>query len=205
MTMADKDAVQEVMEAFTEFKKTNDANLQKRSADLDAKLDKINAALDKHETTNQQIVLIGQQNKAIQEQVDAIEKIANRAGLGGAADPQAKAAQEYMDAFNRVLRKGAGDRDPADMALLRERSAALVKGDDASAGYLLAPPDMQKEIIKNIIEMTPIRALATVRSIGVGSLKMPRKTGNGSALRVGETGPRQYRRSDLRHAGVLRA
>jgi HK97 family phage major capsid protein len=190
MTMADKDAVQEVMEAFTEFKKTNDANLQKRSADLDAKLDKINAALDKHETTNQQIVLIGQQNKAIQEQVDAIEKIANRAGLGGAADPQAKAAQEYMDAFNRVLRKGAGDRDPADMALLRERSAALVKGDDASAGYLLAPPDMQKEIIKNIIEMTPIRALATVRSIGVGSLKMPRKTGNGSALRVGETGPR---------------
>lgn len=188
--MADKDAVQEVMEAFTEFKKTNDANLQKRSADLDAKLDKINAALDKHETTNQQIVLIGQQNKAIQEQVDAIEKIANRAGLGGAADPQAKAAQEYMDAFNRVLRKGAGDRDPADMALLRERSAALVKGDDASAGYLLAPPDMQKEIIKNIIEMTPIRALATVRSIGVGSLKMPRKTGNGSALRVGETGPR---------------
>jgi HK97 family phage major capsid protein len=190
MTMADKDAVQEVMEAFTEFKKTNDANLQKRSADLDAKLDKINAALDKHEATNQQIVLIGQQNKAIQEQVDAIEKIANRAGLGGAADPQAKAAQEYMDAFNRVLRKGAGDRDPADMALLRERSAALVKGDDASAGYLLAPPDMQKEIIKNIIEMTPIRALATVRSIGVGSLKMPRKTGNGSALRVGETGPR---------------
>jgi HK97 family phage major capsid protein len=190
MTMADKDAVQEVMEAFTEFKKTNDANLQKRSSDLDAKLDKINAALDKHEATNQQIVLIGQQNKAIQEQVDAIEKIANRAGLGGAADPQAKAAQEYMDAFNRVLRKGAGDRDPVDMALLRERSAALVKGDDASAGYLLAPPDMQKEIIKNIIEMTPIRALATVRSIGVGSLKMPRKTGNGSALRVGETGPR---------------
>lgn len=185
--MADKDAVQEVMEAFTEFKKTNDANLKKHSSDLDAKLDKINAALDKHEGASQQLLMIEKQNKAMQDQLDSIEKIANRAGLGGATDPQAKAAQEYMDAFNRVMRKSASDRNPADMQILRDRSAALVKGDDASAGYLLAPPDMQKEIIKNIIEMTPIRALATVRTIGVDSLKMPRKIGNGSASRVGET------------------
>jgi HK97 family phage major capsid protein len=187
MTMADKDAVQEVMEAFTEFKQTNDANLKKQSAELNEKLDKINKVFDKHEEGNQKLVLIEQQNKAMQEQLDSIEKIANRAGLGGASDPQAKAAQEYMDAFNRVMRKSAGDRDPADMQMVRERSAALVKGDDASAGYLLAPPEMQKEIIKNIIEMTPIRALATVRTIGSDSLKMPRKIGNGAASRIGET------------------
>ncbi|TQK10243.1 phage major capsid protein [Herbaspirillum sp. SJZ107] len=188
--MADKDAAQEVMEAFNEFKRTNDANLQKRSADLDAKLDKINAALDKHEANSQQLTLIEKQNKAIQDQVDAIEKIANRAGLGGNSDPAAKAAQEYMEAFNRVMRKPSGDRDPVDMAMVRERQAALIKTDDASAGYLLAPPEMQKEIIKNVIELTPMRALATVRSIGVGSLKMPKKTGNGSASRVGETAQR---------------
>jgi HK97 family phage major capsid protein len=187
MTMADKDAVTEVMEAFTEFKKTNDANLQKQSAALDEKLDNINKVFDKYEPMNQQLVMIEKQNKAMQDQLDSIEKIANRAGLGGASDPQAKAAQEYMDAFNRVMRKSAGDRDPADMQMVRERSAALVKGDDASAGYLLAPPEMQKEIIKNIIEMTPIRALATVRTIGSDSLKMPRKIGNGAASRIGET------------------
>lgn len=184
--MADKDPVVEVLTAFEEFKKTNDANLIKRSAAHDEKLDKISATLDKFEPLSQQLVMIEKQNKAMQDQVDAIEKIANRAGLGGEADPQAKAAREYMDAFNRVMRRQAGDRDPADMQIIKERSAALVKGDDASAGYLLAPPDMQKEIIKNIIEMTPIRALATVRTIGVGSLKMPRKVGNGSASRVGE-------------------
>lgn len=188
--MADKDAVQEVMEAFTEFKKANDENEKKRSAALDEKLDKINKVFDKHEESNQKLVLIEKQNKAMQDQLDAIEKIANRAGLGGQADPQAKAAQEYMDAFNRCMRRQAGDRDPADLQIIKDRSAALVKGDDASAGYLLAPPEMQKEIIKNIIEMTPIRTLATVRSIGVGSLKMPRKTGNGSASRVGEIQPR---------------
>jgi len=188
--MADKDAVAEVMEAFTEFKKTNDANQNKRSSELDAKLDKINAALDKYENSNQQLTLIEKQNKAMQDQLDSIEKIANRAGLGGAADPQSKAAQEYMDAFDRVMRKAPENRNPTDLTLLRDRSAALIKTDDASAGFLLAPPEMQKDIIKNVIELTPIRALATVRSIGVGSLKMPKKVGNGSATRIGETARR---------------
>jgi len=185
--MADKDAVQEVMEAFTEFKNTNDANLKKHSADLDAKLEKINAALNKHEDTNQKLVLIDQQNKAMQQQLDAIEKIANRAGMGGADGEKAKAAREYLDAFNRVLRASPENRNAADMSLIRERSNALVKGDDASGGYLLAPPDLQADIIKNVIEMTPIRSLATVRTIGGPSLKMRKKTGNGSATRVGET------------------
>lgn len=188
--MADKDPVLEVMSAFEEFKKTNDANLKTRSAAHDEKLDKITATLDKFEGQSQQLVLIDKQNKAMQEQLDNIEKIANRAGLGGDADPQAKAAKEYLAAFDRVMRRPAGDRDPADLEVIKNRSAALVKGDDTSAGYLLAPPDMQKEIIKNVIEMTPMRSLATVRSIGVDSWKAPKKTGSGAALRVGERAPR---------------
>lgn len=184
--MADKDPVVEVMSAFNEFKEANDANLKKHSAALEEKITNINKVFDKFEPLNQQVTLIEKQNKAIQDQIDAIEKIANRAGLGGDKDPQAKAAQEYMDAYNRVMRKQVGDRDPADVEIIKARSAALVKGDDVSAGYLLAPPEMQMDIIKNIIDMTPIRSLATVRSIGGPSLKMPKKIGNGSARRVGE-------------------
>jgi HK97 family phage major capsid protein len=107
--------------------------------------------------------------------------------MGGADGEKAKAAREYLDAFNRVLRASPENRNAADMSLIRERSNALVKGDDASGGYLLAPPDLQADIIKNVIEMTPIRSLATVRTIGGSSLKMRKKTGNGSATRVGET------------------
>jgi HK97 family phage major capsid protein len=188
--MAEKDPVTEVMEAFNEFKRTNDENLKKRSSDLDAKLDKINSALDKHEGQNQQLVLIEKQNKAMQEQLDAIEKIANRAGLGGAADPQAKAAQEYLAAFDRVMRRPSDARDAADMSLIRERQAALIKTDDGSAGYLLAPPDLQKDITKNIIEMSPMRSLATVRTIGVDSFKKPKKVTSGAASRIGETAQR---------------
>lgn len=185
--MAEKDPVQEVMGAFSEFKEANDANLKKQSAALEEKLDKINKVFDKYEPMNQQLVIIEKQNKAMQDQLDAIEKIANRAGLGGDADPQAKAAREYLAAFDRVARRPAGDRDPADMETLKNRSAALVKGDDAGAGYLLAPPDMQKEIMKNVIEFTPMRALATVRTISAPSWKGVRKTGNGAAFRIGET------------------
>ncbi|WP_211172425.1 phage major capsid protein [Massilia forsythiae] len=185
--MADKDAATEVMEAFTEFKKTNDANLKKHSSDLEAKLDKINAALDKHEDGSQKLVLIEKQNKAMQDQLDAIEKIANRAGLGGAGGEQAKAVREYLDAYDRVMRKSPENRNADDMKLIRDRSNALVKGDDTSGGYLLAPPDLQADIMKDVIEMTPIRSLATVRTIGGPSLKMRKKVGNGSATRVGET------------------
>jgi HK97 family phage major capsid protein len=188
--MAEKDPVQEVMGAFEEFRKANDENQKKHSAALDEKIDKINKVFDKYEPMNQQLVMIEKQNKAMQEQLDSIEKIANRSGLGGVADPQAKAAQEYLAAFDRMMRRPSGDRDPADVELVKNRSAALVKGDDASAGYLLAPPEMQKEIIKNVIEMTPMRSLATVRTIGGDSWKSPKKTGSGSALRVGERAPR---------------
>jgi HK97 family phage major capsid protein len=125
----------------------------------------------------------------MQEQLDRVETVLNRPELGG-IDASAKEAKEYMAAFNRLLRKPSDARDSADISLVSKRQAALVKSDDAGAGYLLAPPEMQSEIIKNVIELTPMRTLATVRTIGVGSLKQPKKTGSGSATRVGERSPR---------------
>lgn len=185
--MADKDAVQEVMEAFTEFKKANDENEKKRSAALDEKLDKINKVFDKYEETNQKLTMAEQQNKAMQEQMDRVETILNRQSLGGAGgDAKAKDRAEHLAAFDRVMRKPSADRSPEDMVII-QRQNALVTSNDAGAGYLLAPADMQAEIIKNIIEQTPIRSLATVRTIGGPSLKQPKKTGSGAASRVGET------------------
>jgi HK97 family phage major capsid protein len=66
----------------------------------------------------------------------------------------------------------------------------LIKGNDAGAGYLLAPPEMQKDIIKDVVQMTPMRAICTVKTIGSQSYKRPKRTGTLSATRVGETGTR---------------
>jgi HK97 family phage major capsid protein len=186
--MADKDAAQEVMEAFSEYKRTNDANQKKRDDNLEAKLANIDKHLDKFEAANQKLTMAEQQNKAMQEQMDRVETILNRQDLGGAGggDAKAKDRAEHSAAFDRVMRKPSSDRKPEDMTIIH-RQNAMVTSNDAGAGYLLAPADMQAEIIKNIIEMTPIRSLATVRTIGGPSLKQPKKTGSGAASRVGET------------------
>jgi len=70
---------------------------------------------------------------------------------------------------------------------LHYHNTKSLKADDISAGYLLAPPEMETMIIKKIIETTPIRSLATVRTIGGDSLKQPKKLTSGSAARIGET------------------
>lgn len=191
--MADpKDAVTQVMEAVTELRASNDKLLAAKAdgkavADLEAKVDKINVALDKFEPLNQQITLATQQQKAMQEQLDKIETALNRpGGLGGADKDEAK---KMAAAFDRVMRKPAQDRDPADLELCK-RMNTLIKGNDAGAGYLLAPAEMQRDIIKNIVEISPMRTICRVIQIGSQSYKAPKRTTAATATRVGETGTR---------------
>lgn len=176
------------MNAFEEFKKTNDENIKKHDTVLEDKLDKINKTLDTFEPLNQHITQLQNSQKAMQEQMDKVEKILNRPrpGKEGLEDDA-----EYNVAFEHCIRRAPDRRDAAHVDLINKRRAALVKGDDAGAGYLLAPPDVNREIIKDIIEMSPMRSLATVRVIGGESLKQPKRTATaGAATRVGETQPR---------------
>jgi HK97 family phage major capsid protein len=189
----DKDAVTQVMEAFTEFKSSNDKLLAAKAdgkavGDLTAKVEKISDALDKFEPMNQAVTLAGQQQKAMQEQLDRVETILNRpGGMGG--DKGKEEAAKMAAAFDRVMRKPASDRDPKDMEALRHMNT-LVKGNDTGAGYLLAPPEMQRDIIKNIVEISPMRSICRVITIGSQSYKAPKRTGTATATRVGETGSR---------------
>jgi HK97 family phage major capsid protein len=171
------------MQAFNQFKEANDANLKQHSSDLEAKIAKISTVLDAHESVNQKLTLQEAQAKAQQEQLDRIEELINRPGSGVAAEDHKKVAH----AFDRVMRRPAHERDRNDLEVINKYTNSLVKADDISAGYLLAPPEMETMIIKKIIENTPIRALATVRTIGGDSLKQPKKLTSGSAARIGET------------------
>lgn len=191
----EKDPVTVVMEAFTEFKASNDKLLAAKAdgkaiGDLTAKVEKINDALDRFEPMNQQITLAGQQQKAMQEQLDTIEKTLNRPGALGGGDKGKEEQNAIAAAFDRVMRKPSDRRDPQDVQIVVKYMNTLTKGDDTAAGYLLAPPDMQREILKNIVEMSPIRSIATVRTIGVESYKRPKRTTAATATRVGETGTR---------------
>lgn len=192
--MAEKDAVTTVMEAFNEFKASNDKLLAAKAdgkavGDLTAKVEKISDTLDKFEPLNEKATLAAQQQKAMQDQLDRLETILNRPGGMGGGDAEKKAAAEAMALFDRLLRRPSSEHSPEDRKAAQHMNT-LIKGNDAGAGYLLAPPEMQKDILKNIVEMTPMRSICRVITIGSQSYKRPKRTGTMSATRVGETGSR---------------
>lgn len=76
---------------------------------------------------------------------------ANGGAAGGVKDP------EYSDAFRAHFRKG-------------EVQANLNKGADAEGGYL-APNEWDRTITDKLIEVSPMRQLATVQNISVASFR----------------------------------
>jgi HK97 family phage major capsid protein len=188
-----ENALDAVMSAFGEFKAANDANLKARDVVLEDKIGKISASLDRFEDMNTKLVNAQNAAKAMQEQVDRVEAVLNRKdfGKGGVLGDVSKDEIEYREAFNRAIRKAPDDRRPEDVAALNQRKAALIKADDTAAGYLVAPSEMMTGIIKDIVEISAIRSMATVVAIGSQSLKMVKRTATaGAATRVGEQGTR---------------
>jgi len=81
-------------------------------------------------------------------------------------------------AFGVYLRHG--DRTPVD-----ELKTLTVSG-DPQGGYL-APAEMSSEFIRDLVQFSPIRGLATVRGTASPSVTYPRRTGITNAKWKGET------------------
>jgi HK97 family phage major capsid protein/HK97 family phage prohead protease len=80
-------------------------------------------------------------------------------------------------AFASFLRKGA--------ERMGEEVKSLVVADDTRGGYL-APPEFSAEVVKGIVEFSPIRQAAKVGSTSSGSVILPKRTGRPTASWVGE-------------------
>lgn len=63
---------------------------------------------------------------------------------------------------------------------------ALTVANDAPA-YVLAPEETSGEFIRNLVEFSPIRAIADVRTTGSHTILLPKRTGITNAVWVGET------------------
>lgn len=59
-----------------------------------------------------------------------------------------------------------------------------------NGGGYLAPTEFVKEVVKNLVQFSPIRQYARVMSIGSAEAKMPKRTGTLTAGWVSETGAR---------------
>ncbi|RKQ70129.1 phage major capsid protein [Oceanibaculum indicum] len=196
-----KRAVSEFMSGFEEFKKTNDERLKqiekKGVVDptTEAKLQKIEKDMARGEEISAKLVAQEQEQKAMKDQLDEVEKKLNR--------PQRptgeQAAAEFKKTVNNWARAAASAITVGVMNLPEEQRKALDDvavehkslnvTNDQQGGYL-APTEFVREIIKGETEITPIRQVARIRSTVFKSVEIPVRTGQFSAQRVTENGPR---------------
>jgi predicted phage gp36 major capsid-like protein len=96
-----------------------------------------------------------------------------------AAGERPESVKHYVD----FLRKGRFADDAPD-----EVKALAIR--DESLGGVLAPAEFIAEVIKGIVQFSPIRNVAKVRRTSRTSVQAPKRTGNFAAAWTGETGTR---------------
>lgn len=109
-------------------------------------------------------------------QITDLETRMNRPGGNGT--PGNDEISLERRAFTNFLRLGDNRMDA-------EEVRALIVGDDTKGGYL-APAEFQTEVIRGILEISPIRQAVRVGSTGAGSVILPKLTGRPTASWVGE-------------------
>jgi HK97 family phage major capsid protein len=105
--------------------------------------------------------------------IDKLEAKINRPS----GDPKPEAAEDRK-AFGTYLRMG--NNTPA------EELKALTVASDPQGGYL-APAEMSAEFIRNLVEISPVRSVASVRTALADSVIYPTRTGITNAQWRGET------------------
>jgi HK97 family phage major capsid protein len=112
----------------------------------------------------------------LRSQLADLETRMNRPGNGGSNGTGEISLEQR--AFSNFLRLGP-ERMVAD------ETRALIVGDDTKGGYL-APAEFQAEVVRGIVEISPIRQAVRVGNTSAGSVILPKLTGRPTAQWVGE-------------------
>ena len=110
--------------------------------------------------------------------LDGIEAKLNRPNLGGDDKPADEAAEAERKSFGAYLHRGD--------AISADEVKTLTVSSDPGGGYL-APAEMSTEFIRDLVEFSPIRQYASVRTTSAPSVKYPKRTGVTNAQWEGET------------------
>ena len=189
MTQEIKQIVDGIATAFDEYKKTNDARIEavkqgQGTAELEAKLARMDAALD--------------EAKSKQTALEA--KLARPGVLAGEAqNGEIKEAAEYRHAFTEWMRNPADHERQQKAAVaqkqleakqrLETRATQAVTSTGSAGGFAL-PEVIERAIARLGVDMSPIRGIATVRTVGSPDYKELFDV-NGAAFEwVGETDAR---------------
>ena len=179
-----KSAVETLGKTFESFKEANDERLAqveaKGTADpvTEAKLSKIEKDMDKFADMEVSMKAQSEAQKKSAESMAKLETIISRPGFAN----DSKMESKHVQIFDKWLRKGKENLTPDEVKV-------LTVGNDTTAGYL-APPEYVRELIKGIVEYSPIRSIARIRSTSQRSIQVPKRTGEFTAQWVAEQGTR---------------
>jgi HK97 family phage major capsid protein len=167
-------AFEEFMRAFEAYKDTNDerlAELERRSASdplIDDKLARLDRALD--------------ETKRV---ADRLAVKAQRPHLGNGGALETAAVREHRRAFDDYVRKG----ETANLARLEAKALAVTTNSGADGGYLV-PPETERAVISALKDISPMRAIASVRQVSGSVYKKPFATTGFATGWVAETASR---------------
>ena len=161
-------ALADVLSAFESFKAANDqrlAAIETKRADvlLEEKVGRIDEAVSR-----------------AQDRLDRIMADLRRPALGGEA-PVAT-VDERKAAFDRYVKTG---ETPAALLELKGLSEGT-----ATAGGYVAPPELERLILRRLAATSPMREICQVRTIGTGTFRKPVSPAGLSAAWVAETAAR---------------
>jgi HK97 family phage major capsid protein len=122
--------------------------------------------------------------------LDALTLKAARPALETAADRPDASRHEHKAAFEAYVRSG----DTAGFRALEAKALSAGSGQDG--GYLVPPP-AEREMLRRMTQVSPIRALATVREISTAVYKKTYSTTGPVAGWVGETAARPQTASQV--------
>jgi HK97 family phage major capsid protein/HK97 family phage prohead protease len=105
---------------------------------------------------------------ALKEEMKVIKAKLNRPTAANNNHPAAENDNSAKKAFAHYLRTGL---DTAPETVRK----ALTVGADELAGYILAPEEVSGEFIRNLVEFSPVRGLADVRTAGSHTVVLPKR------------------------------
>jgi HK97 family phage major capsid protein len=159
--------------AFNAFQETNDQRLreiEKRGSSdilLEEKLTRLDDAL--HHT---------------QKRLDTLALSAKRPPLGGNThEGETPLHTEHKSAFDLYVRSG----ENTGLKHLETKALSVSSGPDG--GYL-APASMERDVLERLRAISPVRGIATVRTVSVGTYKRAATAGVPISGWVGETAAR---------------
>ena len=174
-----------IQKDWAEFKKVNETRLKEiaekgvTSAQVDEKLAKIEERITASEKKQRDLIA----------DLEARARAPEGGIPGGKMDEK---ALKRKSAFNAYLRKGEkflNSEQLTELTRPETEQKAMIASNDATGGYLV-PEDMERSIIKGIIESSPVRSIARIRPTTGDTSRHPKRTGTFAAVWVHEQGTR---------------